>query len=256
MGAAIWSCSVETMLRFPAKSFLQFFKNHGLLTVNDHPQWYTVKGGSREYIQRLCKDFRNNIRLNCPVKKIIRLDGKVYVHDELGGIEEFDQVIFACHADQSLRLLENPDQDEQDILGSFKYQDNTVIVHSDTSFMPRTRGSWASWVYLSEGKADKEKVVSLSYWMNNLQPLDTDRQIIVTLNPGRRPAAETVMDEHIFDHPVFTVEAVRAQGRISDIQGRGGIWHAGAYQRYGFHEDGLLSAVMVAEQMGIRPPWL
>jgi predicted NAD/FAD-binding protein len=255
MGAAIWSCSVETMMKFPAKSFLRFFKNHGLLSVNDHPQWYTVRGGSREYITRLCAGFKDKIRLNCGVVKVVRMEGKVYVYDEQGGIGEFDQVIFACHANKALQLLEHPDPDERDILGAFQYQDNKVVVHRDLSFMPRTRGSWASWVYLSEKQVDENPVVSLSYWMNNLQPLDTDTAVIVTLNPGRQPEADSVLDEHVFAHPVFTVEALKAQMQLPGIQGRRGIWHVGAYQRYGFHEDGLLSAVKVVELMGVKPPW-
>lgn len=255
MGAAIWSCSVETMMNFPAKSFLQFFKNHGLLTVNGHPQWYTVNGGSREYVDRLCIGFRDKIRLNTGVEKVWRSDGKVYVYEGNGNIHEFDQVIFACHADQTIKMLESPDKDEQEILGAFKYQKNKVVVHRDISFMPKRKGGWASWIYLSQSDIDREPVVSLSYWMNNLQPLKTDHPVIVTLNPGRLPDPRLIDDEHIFDHPVFTVETLRAQARIDEIQGRDGIWHTGAYQRHGFHEDGLLSAVLVARKMGIRPSW-
>jgi predicted NAD/FAD-binding protein len=255
MGAAIWSCSVETMMRFPAQSFLRFFKNHGLLTINDHPQWYTVKGGSREYVERLSAGFKNNIRLNSRITKVSRSGGSVSIHEENGTITEFDQVIFACHADQALKILDTPDADEKDILGAFEYQDNNVVVHRDTSFMPKTRGSWASWIYLSEAREDRQHVVSLSYWMNNLQPLPTENPVIVTLNPGRRPDSASIVDEHTFSHPVFTVAVLKAQKRIPEIQGRGGIWHTGAYQRYGFHEDGLLSAVTVAGLLGVKPPW-
>lgn len=255
MGAAIWSCSVETILKFPAQSFLRFFKNHGLLTVNDHPQWYTVKGGSREYVTRLTEGFRENILLNCAAIKVIRHHGKVIVHDSQGNMNEYDHVIFACHANQTLALLEEADADEHGIIGAFNYQANKVVVHTDASFMPQRDGSWASWIYLSENLIDHEPVVSLTYWMNNLQPLETDTPIFVTLNPGRSPRADCIYNEHVFDHPVFTVEALKAQLRLNEIQGRGGIWHCGAYQRYGFHEDGLLSAVTVAKMLDVSPPW-
>lgn len=256
MGAAIWSCSVETILKFPAQSFLRFFKNHGLLTVNDHPQWYTVSGGSREYVNRLKASFEDRIRLNCGVRKVSRINGKVSIEDENGAAEEYDHVIFSCHADQTLQILDQTDDDERDIIGAFQYQKNKVVVHQDLSFMPATKAAWASWIYLSESKVDKDPVVSLSYWMNNLQPLKTNDPVIVTLNPGRAPAPEKTIDEHIFDHPVFTVQGLQAQLRIETIQGRGGVWHCGAYQRYGFHEDGLLSAVNVAKMLGVSPPWL
>lgn len=255
MGAAIWSCSVETILQFPAQSFLRFFKNHGLLTVNDHPQWYTVQGGSREYVTRLTASFRDRIRLACGVSKVSRRDGKVYVTDERGEEHIYDRVVFACHADQTLRLMEDADAAEKEILSAFAYQDNRVVVHQDITFMPRTRGCWASWIYLSENSIDRAPVVSLTYWMNNLQPLQTETPLLVTLNPGRRPQENSILDEHVFSHPVFTVAGLQAQQRLPEIQGRGNIWHCGAYQRYGFHEDGLLSAVNVAQLMGINKPW-
>ncbi len=255
MGAAIWSCSVETILQFPAQSFLRFFKNHGLLTVNDHPQWYTVKGGSREYVSLLTEGFKEKILLDCAVKKVTRQGGKIIIHDIKGRSLEYDHVIFACHANQTLKLLEQPDADEHEVIGAFQYQENRVVVHTDSSFMPRRRGSWASWIYLSDKLVDREPVVSLTYWMNNLQPLATRTPILVTLNPGRAPAEGSVLDEHIFDHPVFTVAALKAQLRLKEIQGRGGVWHCGAYQRYGFHEDGLLSAVNVSRMLNVSPPW-
>ncbi len=256
MGAAIWSCSVDTILAYPARTFIRFFQNHGLLTVNRQPQWYTVTGGSREYIWRLIKNMKATIRINCPVTRVVRQDGKVVVYDGQGAAEIYDQVVFACHADQTLKLLEQPEADERSLLSVFRFQDNKIIVHSDPSFMPKRRSCWASWIYLSNSRADLKPVVSLSYWMNRLQNLKTKLPVIVTLNPGRRPLEETIQDEHDFSHPVFTVETLAAQARLSSIQGRGGIWHCGAWQRYGFHEDGLLSAVNVTELLGVKPPWL
>lgn len=256
MGAAIWSCSVETILDYPAQTFLRFFENHGLLTVKQQPQWHTVKGGSREYVAKIISGFHERIRLSCAATHVKRSESSIVVTDSFGGQENFEQVIFACHADQALRLLDKADQTEREILGAFGYQKNKVIVHNDVSFMPRHKKCWSSWVYLSEGEKDQNAVVSLSYWMNNLQGLKTDKPLIITLNPGRRPAENLILDEHEFDHPVFTLAAINAQRRINEIQGRGGIWHCGAYQRYGFHEDGLMSTVAVAQKLGAKVPWI
>jgi len=255
MGAAIWSCSVETILSFPAKSFITFFKNHGLLTTNDHPQWYTVDGGSREYVSRLSEGYKNKIRFLTPVKSVIRMDDKVIVKDASGQSEKYDEVIFACHADQALQMMTDASDEEKEILGAFKYQNNRIVVHGDTSFMPQHKGAWASWVYLSDAPIDKQPSVSLSYWMNNLQNLHTDNTIIVTLNPAREPDAGTIYDDHNFSHPVFTNETYIAQNKIDSIQGHNRYWFCGAYQRYGFHEDGLLSTILMVRKMGVDIPW-
>ena len=249
MGAAIWSCPVDTIMKFPARTFLQFFKNHGLLSVNDRPQWYTVTGGSREYVSRLTDSFKDKIKLGTPVKKVARQGKKWSVDGEV-----YERVIFACHADEALKMIDDPSSYEG-VIGAFDYQDNKIIVHSDTSFMPRERKCWASWVYLSESRKDKNNAVSLSYWMNNLQNLDPAYPLIVTLNPGRRPQEDLILDEHTFSHPIFDLKAIKAQEKITDIQGKDGLWFCGAYQRYGFHEDGLLSAVNVAKAMGASIPW-
>ncbi len=255
MGAAIWSCPVDTIMKFPARTFLQFFKNHGLLSVNNRPQWYTVTGGSREYVARLIESYKDQIKLNCGVQSVTKIDGGVLIRDEQGGETIYDQVVFSCHADQAIKMIEGADSEQTSVLGAFDYQNNEIIVHSDTSFMPQNRKCWASWVYLSESKEDKSDTVSLSYWMNNLQGLDPDYPIIVTLNPGRRPKENLIMDEHTFSHPIFDLKAIKAQAKIKDIQGKNGMWFCGAYQRYGFHEDGLLSAVNVAKSMGADIPW-
>ncbi|MCY4048801.1 MAG: FAD-dependent oxidoreductase [Hyphomicrobiales bacterium] len=254
MGAAIWSCPVDAVMKFPARTFLQFFKNHGLLGIHDRPQWYTVSGGSREYVARLVKTIKDRIKLDCGARKVARCGGKITVEDARGNADAFDRVIFACHADEALKMIDDP-APYRDVMGAFGYQDNQIIVHGDTSFMPRNRKCWASWVYLSEGGEDDKRAVSLSYWMNNLQGLDREHPVIITLNPGRRPREELIFDEHAFSHPVFNREAVRAQERLQDVQGRNGLWFCGAYQRYGFHEDGLLSAVRVAKAMGADIPW-
>lgn len=255
MGASIWSTPASDMLDFPAKSFIRFFDNHGLLTVNDQPQWYTVKGGSKEYVKLITASFKDKIKLGCGVEKVTRKPEYIEIIDTEGKKQKYDEVVFACHSDQALKILDEPTKDESSIIGAVRYQPNEMILHSDTSFMQKRNNAWSSWVYLSESREDKSSSVSLSYWMNNLQPLKTDKPIIVTLNPGRQPNSNMVYDRYTFHHPVFDEMAVDAQGKIDKIQGTDRIWYTGAWQRYGFHEDGLLSAVNIAKKMGIKIPW-
>lgn len=255
MGGAIWSTPQEEMLKFPASTFVRFFKNHGLLTVDDHPQWYTVCGGSREYVCRLTTSFTERIHANRGVKKVWRSGGSVMVEDVHGEKATYDDVVFACHADQALALIGDVSVDERTILSAFRYQPNRAVLHSDLSFMPKRRNAWASWVCLSEGSADDTTRVSLSYWMNNLQPLPTDLPIIVTLNPGREPDPKLVYNDYRFEHPIFDAAAISSQRLIDGLQGQNHLWFCGAYQRYGFHEDGLGSAIKMTGRMGIAPPW-
>ena len=256
MGASIWSTPYKEMMRFPASTFLRFFQNHGLLTVNDQPQWHTVQGGSREYVSRISEPFKNRIRLNTPVKQVKRLpESGVGVTDAQGNTETYDEVVFACHSDQALKMIDTPTDAESEILSAIPYLANTAVLHTDASFMPRRKSAWASWVYLSETPEDNSEQVSLTYWMNNLQPLATMQPIFVTLNPAREPDPATVIDRHEFHHPQFDSTAVAAQARLPEIQGYDRFWFCGAYWRYGFHEDGLLSAVNMLHDMGIGVPW-
>lgn len=255
MGGAIWSTPLSDMLKFPASTFIRFFENHGLLSVNGQPQWYTVEGGSREYVKRMTAPFHNRIRLNTGVGKVIRSAELVTLIDTHGNSEIYDEVVFACHADQALAMMESPTIEEKRILSAFTYQPNRAVLHSDVSFMPKRKKAWASWVYLSENKHDEKASVSLSYWMNNLQPLKTDQPLIVTLNPGREPNPALVHNDHWFEHPLFDEAAIRAQSEIPSIQGKNRFWFCGAYQRYGFHEDGIGSAVAMAKAMGIEKSW-
>jgi predicted NAD/FAD-binding protein len=255
MGGAIWSTPVDEMLNFPAKTFIRFFDNHGLLTVNDQPQWYTVDGGSKEYIKTITKPFKDKIRLSCGVEKIIRKVKHVEVLSTDGKIEKYDEIILACHSDQALKMIETPSKEENRILKAIKYQPNQMYLHSDTSFMQKRKNAWSSWVYLSEDKKDNSNSVSLSYWMNNLQPLNTDKPTIVTLNPHRMPEKAKIYDSYTFEHPVFDNSAIKAQEEINTIQGKNKLWFTGAWLRYGFHEDGLLSAVNVAKKLGVKIPW-
>lgn len=255
MGAAIWSCPISTILDFPAATYVRFFKNHGLLNINRRPQWYSVEGGSREYVRRLTCGFADRIKVNTPVKGVSTNADGIDIVDAMGNSYRFDQVIFACHPNEAMAMIAQPDEALKQVIGQFRYQENHIVVHSDTSFMPANRNCWASWIYLNDTPFDEKPVVSLTYWMNNLQTLDTDTPVLVTLNPGRRPAEGTIHDEHVFSHPVFDEAAIRAQKRLAEIQGKDGLWFCGAYQRYGFHEDGLLSAVTIARQMGVTIPW-
>ena len=267
VGASIWSTPVMDMLHFPAQAFIRFFMNHGLLTINHQPQWYTIQGGSKVYVERVldyCKGYRTELRLRCGVVKAERQikEGRPHIMltDTRGQKAAYDQVVFACHSDQVLSILQQPTPTEQEIIGAIRYQSNHMILHSDLAFMPHRRNAWSSWVYLSEAAPehteDGQNLVSLSYWMNNLQPLATKKPVLVTLNPGREPDAACIYDRYSFRHPVFDQQAIAAQKQLSQIQGKQGIWYAGAWQRYGFHEDGLLSAIHIAEAMHITAPWI
>lgn len=250
MGAAIWSCSAQTMLSFPAGTFLRFFKNHGLLTIHDQPQWYTVTGGSSTYIEKLTAGFKPQVRTKTAARSVLRHAGGVTVTDTGGNTYHFDHVIFAAHADETLALLENPTPQERAVLGAFTYQDNEAVLHSDASLMPRNQACWASWVYQSEQKVSATPSVSLTYWMNNLQNLPAETPLFVTLNPGRAPDPTLVHNRHTFSHPVFTRAAVAAQLQLGGIQGQNRSHFCGAWTRYGFHEDGLMSGVAVAKDLG------
>lgn len=255
MGASIWSMPTKEMLDFPARTFIRFFDNHGLLTINDQPQWYTVKGGSAVYVERLSASLKDSIKLGCGVRHVKRQSDHIEVTTLEGEIAHYDQLVFACHSDQILNILQEPTDQEKEIIGAIEYQPNEMILHSDRRFLQKRQQAWASWVYLSDTKEDQKGAVSLSYWMNNLQPLDTEKPIIVTLNPGKEPDPDLIYDRYTFHHPVFNEKAIQAQSRIDTIQGKDKIWFTGAWQRYGFHEDGLLSAVRMAEKMGIHIPW-
>jgi predicted NAD/FAD-binding protein len=254
MGGAIWSCSPTTMLDFPAATFVRFFENHGLLAFSGQPQWYTVTGGSREYMRRLIAPFAERIRTDCAATEVRRENGKVHVRDSRGEEHVYDHVVFASHANETLAMLRDATAQERSILGAFSYQKNHAFLHKDITVMPKRKRCWASWVYRTTTNGD-EPAISVSYWMNLLQGIDASKPLFVTLNPITPIAPEHIFDAHVFEHPVFTREAIAAQTRLPEIQGNQNSWFAGAYTRYGFHEDGLLSAVNVARLMGEPIPW-
>jgi uncharacterized protein len=253
MVACIWSSELEAMLDFPAEAMVRFLENHGLLQVRHRPQWRTVTGGSREYVRRLIADGPRELRLSTPVASIARDDAGVTVADTRGGLDRFDHVVMATHADTSLRLLgDGAMPEESNVLASFGYQRNTAVLHRDPSLMPIRRAAWSSWNYLASGRGHGG-AVSLSYWMNRLQNLETERPIIVTLNPGREP--RDVVATFTYDHPRFDGRSIEAQADLPTLQGRRRTWFAGAYHGFGFHEDGLRSGLEVAARLGSPAPW-
>ncbi len=254
MGGAIWSAPPSKILEFPAATFVRFFENHGLLATSGQPQWYTVTGGSQEYVKRIVAPFANHIRTDCAVTRVTREGGAIQVSDTRGETLTYDHVIFASHANETLAMLADATPDESSVLSAFTYQKNRAFLHKDVRVMPKRKRCWASWVYMANN-AGSEANISVTYWMNLLQSIDNRYPLFVTLNPTLDIAPEHIFDVHDFEHPIFTREAIAAQARIPDLQGKQNTWFAGAYHRYGFHEDGLLSAVNVANSLGVRAPW-
>ena len=253
MGSAIWSADPATFLRYPAVVFARFFENHGLLSVGDQPEWRTVTGGSRHYVAAIAEPFRDRIRLATPVHKIVRRANGVEVSTEGGGSEVFDNVVLATHSDQALDLLSDPTPTEREVLGAIRYQPNVATLHTDSTLLPRNRRARAAWNYhvLGDGAArDGQSRATLTYHLNTLQGLDLASDVCVTLNRPDRPRSDLVIEHIEYAHPVFDEAAIRAQGRLGEINGVGGTYYCGAYWRYGFHEDGLQSALEVARHFG------
>lgn len=246
MAAAIWSCPMKTMLEFPLGSFVRFFHNHGLLQIQDRPQWFTVRGGGREYVQRIAARL-DDVRTATPVRQVTRQASGALV-GTADGTEVFDQVVFATHSPQTLALLSDADQDERALLSAITYQPNRAWLHTDARLMPQRRKAWAAWNYLGNGDPASPEV-SVTYWLNRLQPLPFTTDVLVSLNPLSEPAPEHTIAVFDYEHPVFDRAAVAAQKRLDAIQGRRGTWFAGAWTGYGFHEDGLRSGLDVAARI-------
>jgi len=256
MAAAIWSAPVDEMRRHPAQAFVRFCASHGLLKVNDRPQWRTVQGGSREYVHRLLAGFDHEMRLADPVVAIERPGTGAIVRTRSGRAERFDAVVMATHADQALALLTDADAGERDVLGAFPYQENVAVLHSDPTLMPRRRSVWSSWNFLKSSNPGAQDTVCVSYWMNRLQPLDTDMPLFVTLNPDRPIGEDAIHRTFQYHHPVFDHRSPAAQQSIWSLQGQRNTWFCGSYCGAGFHEDGLQSGLAVAEMLGgVRRPW-
>jgi len=257
MGGAIWSTSTRSMLEFPAENFVAFFENHDLMTGLDPAQrWRTVTGGSREYVRKVVQALGPRARLGVGAEAVRRVGGMVEVRFDDGSDGVFDQVVLATHAPTSLGLMEDADEAERALLAAFPYSRNRAVLHSDASLMPRRRKVWSSWNFLSEGaSADMGRPAQVSYWMNRLQGLPEDVPLFVSLNPTQAIDPAKVHGEYDYGHPLYSGRSFEAQGMTDGIQGRGGIWHAGAWLGYGFHEDGLRSGLRVAAALGARPAW-
>ena len=249
MIACIWSCPTQQMLQFPVTSLVRFCHNHGLLQIADRPQWYTVDGGSRNYVQRIIASLED-ARLATPVRRIWRKPHGVRIATD-AGTEDFDRVVIATHPDQALKMLAEPSAREHALLSALQYQRNRAVLHTDTGVLPRHRKAWAAWNYES-GEVSHRRVC-LHYLINRLQPLPWRTPVIVSLNPLREIARQSVVTEIDYDHPVFDAQALAAQADIPQLQGRAHTWFCGAWTRYGFHEDGLRSALAVVD--GLRAAW-
>jgi len=264
MGRAIWSATEEAMLAWPARFFVDFFERHGFLTVNDRPMWRAIKGGSREYARKLTEGFRHRIRLRTPVQSVKRTTDCVMVRTARGDVERFDYVLFACHSDQALQIIEDPTPEEREILGAFPYQANDVVLHTDTKMLPRTPLARAAWNY--HALVGKQQPVALTYDMNVLQTLVSPEVFLVTLNRTDEIDESRILHRATMHHPVYTPAAVAAQKRRHEVSGRNRTFYCGAYWRYGFHEDGVVSAEWAVKDVhvaiardtmsrGKRPAW-
>jgi predicted NAD/FAD-binding protein len=251
MAAAIWSAPAATMLLYPARSFIAFCANHGLLQMTGRPVWRTVESGSCSYIAKLTHPFRDRIRTSCGVAALRRLPDGVELRDTNGATECFDHVVLGCHADEALASLSDAEPAERSVLSAFRYECNEAVLHSDPSLMPKRRAAWSSWNYTGETGR-----LSVTYWMNRLQDLPGPLPLFVTLNPGRAPAAETVHLTETYTHPIFDPQALAAQRGLWALQGARRTWFCGAYFGSGFHEDGLQAGLAVAEALGgAMRPW-
>jgi predicted NAD/FAD-binding protein len=240
MGAAIWSTSPRSMFAFPARFFVRFLMNHGMLSVNDRPLWRTVRGGSARYVEKLTAPFRDRIRLNTPVEWIRRQPGSVFLKAQGQEPQRYDALFLACHSDQALGLLADATSAEREVLGAIPYQRNEAVLHTDARLMPRRRLAWACWNYHS--LPQHEGPLALTYNMNMLQNLDAPEQLLVTLNRSDAVDPSRVILRAAYDHPVFTPESVAAQARHREVNGHHGTYYCGAWWRNGFHEDGVVSA--------------
>lgn len=253
MAACIWSTPATQINRFPMQTFLHFCANHGLLAVANRPQWRTVKGGSREYVRKIVAGL-TDVRLATPVHQVRRFPDRVELATD-SGTERFDEVVLATHTDQSLAMLEHPSTEERAVLKAIPYQANRAVLHTDERLLPRRRRAWASWNFHAPTPELSEEPVSLTYLINRLQPLPFASPVMVSMNPVEAPRDDRVLASFDYHHPAFLEGSDEAKHRVASLQGRNRTWFCGAWTRYGFHEDGLLSAIRVARQMGVPIPW-
>ena len=252
MGAAIWSCPTGTFEQFPIQFIIEFYKNHGLLQIWNRPQWRVVQGGSRVYARKLAAPYLDRIRLNCPVLQVTRIGDEVHIR-HTQGTNIFDEVVFACHSDQALRMLLDADPLERELLSEFPYSQNVAVLHTDTSVLPSKRRAWASWNY--HVRADRPDQSTLTYHMNLLQGIDAPVDFLVTLNEEDAIDPTKVLGKYQYAHPIFTTRRAAAQRRHAELIRHRRSSYCGAYWGNGFHEDGVVSALRVCERFGIVPDW-
>lgn len=252
MTAAIWSTPPSRALDYPVATFARFCHNHGLLSVYNRPRWRSVLGGGREYVKLISSKIQD-IRLNTPISSLRRENDHVCLSHSHGLEEYFDQVVLACHSNEQLALLSDATPAEYAVLSRVRYQPNVAVLHTDTRFLPKKRAAWAAWNYHVGAKGTDQS--SVTYWLNELQPLPVLSPVMVTLNPLQPPDPNKVIQQYNYDHPLFDLDAIAAQRDIEHIQGKNLTWFAGAWTRYGFHEDGVMSGLAVAKGFGIDPPW-
>jgi len=250
MAAAIWSSSPAEILGFPAATFLRFCINHRLLQIEERPEWRSIVGGGREYVQKMAESL--DVRLNHPVDAVIREQAGVKL-TSCGETSRYDAVILATHAPESLGMLKDADSEERALLESVRYQPNRAILHTDQRFLPQRKSLWSAWNYLSQGEAGSS--VCVTYLLNHLQKLPFDTPLMVTLNPPQEMAPQGEIARFDYDHPIFDQAAIDAQADLASIQGRNRTWYCGAWCGYGFHEDGLKSALRIIGDFGVEAPW-
>ena len=255
--AAIWSTTAAGIRDFPAAAFIRFCQNHGLLKLKGRPEWRTVDGGSRAYVELLTAAYAERVRTGCGVRAIRRSPEGVYVLDAKGEVARYDHVVVAAHADQALKLLQDPTPQEQALLGAFRYTTNRAVLHTDARLMPVRRSCWSSWNYVGDRPSAAEPGdLCVSYWMNRLQRLPEHTPLFVTLNPARDPDPARVIHAETYAHPLFDAAAIRAQRSLWSLQGVNNTWYCGAWFGSGFHEDGLQAGLACAEALrGVRRPW-
>ncbi len=246
MSSAVWSTPLEKMLDFPAQTLVRFFYNHGFLGLNTQHQWYTVEKGSKSYRDIIMAPFKNKLKLNDPVVKVIRQNGKALVRTKSGAETEFDKVIIAAHGNEALAMLDKPTDDEQRLLSTFKYQMNRTVLHTDSSVMPKSKRVWSSWNYRIEEKQGKT-YSSTIYWMNSLQNVSKKKDYFVSLNDPENIDPKKILKVIDYEHPLFDVEAIKAQSELNKLNEAGPVYYCGSYFKYGFHEDALSSAVDLCE---------
>lgn len=264
MGAAIWSCPPETFGKFPIRFIVEFYRNHGLLSIRNRPQWRVISGGSARYVEKLIAPFESRIRLNSPVEAIAREENGVTIRATDSEDERFDHTIFACHSDQALRILgDSATSTERDVLSEFPYQKNSAVLHWDDSVLPQRRRAWASWNYhIDDAPSDHQessdrtgRSATVTYNMNILQRLEAQRTFCVTLNRDEAIDPAKIVGQYEYHHPVYTTGRRAAQQKHSDLINRNRTSFCGAYWGNGFHEDGVNSAIAVCRKLGVEPPW-